>query len=257
MVAGSRRFDDHEDDCLFVLTPDLTVRREITHHADFAFRGFDDNPLITDGATMYVTAYGMPGCGILSFSAIDFASLNRSPPGHKALAVASDWLYAFFDNSIVALDKTSLQEQFRFAQGVFDADASPSDDYGADLAGAVIDDSLIVSDRHASRATLHVFSLQGQPRRTVSFEGMGAFFTLVAAHDRLYAVGDDFGCIFVLSSQLEVIHRFKATDVKSDDGEDREVDFFALAKWGDRLVATGYSHLMEIFAMHVVAAGPD
>ena len=244
MVAGSRRFDDHEDDCLFVLTPDLTVRREITHHADFAFRGFDDNPLITDGATMYVTAYGMPGCGILSFSAIDFASLNRSPPGHKALAVASDWLYAFFDNSIVALDKTSLQEQFRFAQDVF---------VGDDLAGAVLGNSLIVSNRYASRATLHVFSLQGQPRRTVSFEGMNFILRLVAAHDRLYAVGENCQRIFVLSSYLEVIHRFKAKAVKSDAGQDKKVDFYTLAKWGDRLVATGVSW----DAIHVVAAGPE
>ena len=82
---------------------------------------------------------------------------------------------------------------------------------------------------------------------------MDVFRRLVAAHDRLYAVGDDLGCILVLSSQLEVIHRFKATDVKSDDGEDKKVDFYTLAKWGDRLIATG----VRWNAIHVVAAGPE
>jgi len=123
-----------------------------------------------------------------------------------------------------------------------------------DLAGAVLGDSLIVSDFSVNRssATLHVFSLQGQRLRTVSFNGMDVIFRLVAAHDRLYAVGDEYKSIFVLSSQLEVVHRFKATDVKSD-GEDKEVGFRYLAKWGDRLVTTGLS----CHAIHVVVAGPD
>jgi len=94
-----------------VLSPDLTVRREIRHHGDFGLQGFDDNALITDGVTLYVTAHSVPGTSIFSFSATDFTPLNRSAPYHIALAVASDWLYAInteVDNSIVALDKTSL-----------------------------------------------------------------------------------------------------------------------------------------------------
>ena len=207
-------------------TPDLNIKREITHHGETELRYLGG--LQCDANTVFAYARGH----ILSFKISDLSPLRRSVMSDWAqiFAISAEDLYVRTDgNKIAVLDKASLVERSRFGEGIFHHNI---------CAIAVLGERLYVSDDgNYPHARVHIFSLQGDYRRTVNLDDVWSIDRLTAAHGRLFAtefvnpdmeddiedesvqerVCADVGKrMLTLSPQLEVLHEFRGEGVPGE-----------------------------------------
>ena len=121
---------------------------------------------------------------------------------------------------------------------------------------AVLGERLYVSDNgNYPHARVHIFSLQGEHRRTVNLDDVWRTHSYTAAHGQLFATefveaediedeavieraSADMGKrVLTLSPQLEVLHEFRG------EGVPGEHDFCGMAPRGDNeLLVTNFDH---------------
>jgi len=224
-------------------TPDFKVKRKITHHGDLQLGGV--HTIQCDADTVFVVT----GTRIVSFKVSDLSPLRRSVVGdyYGSLSISADDVFAGTrHDQITVLDKASLVERSRVGEGML----------GGVVAMAVLGERLYVSDEgNYPHARVHIFSLQGEHRRTVNLDDVWIISELTAAHGQLFATefveamdiedeadskrahADVGKRVLTLSPQLEVLHEFRG------EGVPGEHDFWGMAPRGDNeLLVANFDH---------------
>jgi len=225
-------------------TPDFKVKRKITHHGNLEIGHVDG--MQCDADTVLVVA----NYHIMSFKLSDLSPRRRCEVGdyYVSPTISADDVFACTrGNQITVLDKASLEERARVGEGML----------GGVVAMAVLGERLYVSDNgNYPHARVHIFSLQGEHRRTVDLYDVWMINELTAAHGQLFATeyydeaediedeavieraSADMGKrVLTLSPQLEVLHEFRG------EGVPGEHDFCGMAPRGDNeLLVTNFDH---------------
>ena len=229
---------------IFHCTPDFKVIGNIIRHGDLEFGHVGG--LACDARTVFVVAANF----LVSFDASNLAPLRQSAADdhYGTPAISADNVYVRTRGRTIAVyDKANLVEHSRFGEGKLRSFGEM----------AILGEQLYVSDDDDDgkpHARVHIFSLQGEHRRTVDLDDVWNIRGLAAANGRLFAtelvalpydIDDedeaerahaDMGKrVLTLSPQLEVLHEFRG------EGVPGEHDFLGMAPRGDNeLLVTNF-----------------